>query len=75
MMLILLLKIITKKGKAINVDLSKIKVAQNLAIHAQVRNLDNVIEIKLDKGKLEHNPAIKAIFTHRTLPNHDSRRS
>lgn len=60
-----------KKGKAINVDLSKIKVAQNLAIHAQVRNLDNVIEIKLDKGKLEHNPAIKAIFTHRTLPNHD----
>ncbi|AZL84822.1 MULTISPECIES: FixH family protein [Aliivibrio] len=60
-----------KKGKAINVDLSKIKVAQNLSIFAKVRDLGDTIEIQLDKGKLEHNPAIKAIFTHRTLPDRD----
>ena len=58
-----------KKGKAINVDLSKIKVAQNLSIFAKVRDLGDTIEIQLDKGKLEHNPAIKAIFTHRTFPD------
>ena len=62
-----------KKGKAINIDLSKIKVAQELSIFAKVRSVGNTIEIEIeiDKGKLEHNPAINATFTHRTLPNHD----
>lgn len=60
-----------KKGKAINVDLSKIKVAQELSIFAKVRSVGSTVEIEVDKGKLDHNPAIKAIFTHRTLPNHD----
>ncbi len=60
-----------KKGKAINIDLSKISVAKDMAILAKVRAIDNMVEIQFDKGKLVNNPAIKAIFTHRTLPNHD----
>ncbi|MFV0446892.1 MAG: FixH family protein [Vibrio sp.] len=60
-----------KKGKGINVDLSKIHVAKDLALNAVVYSQGNDIVIEFDKGKLEHYPAIQAMFAHRTLPDRD----
>ncbi|ANU36439.1 FixH family protein [Vibrio scophthalmi] len=60
-----------KKGKGINIDLSKIKVAKKLAINASALSDGNAIVLTLDKGTLEHFPAIHATFAHRTLPDRD----
>ncbi|MFA0414027.1 FixH family protein [Vibrio renipiscarius] len=60
-----------KKGKGINIDLSKISVAEELAINASVVSIDKTIEITLNKGQLEHYPALQATFAHRTLPDRD----
>lgn len=60
-----------KKGKGINVDISKINVAKELGLSAQVVSDENAIVITFDKGTLDHFPAITAMFAHRTLPDRD----
>ncbi|WP_367986425.1 FixH family protein [Vibrio sp. NTOU-M3] len=60
-----------KKGKGINIDLSKINIAKELKLGASVYSDGNDIVIRFDKGELEHYPAITAMFAHRTLPDRD----
>lgn len=60
-----------KKGKGINVDITKINVAKELNLSASVSSDGNSIVIQFDKGDLDHYPAITAMFAHRTLPDRD----
>ncbi|OIQ26352.1 FixH family protein [uncultured Vibrio sp.] len=60
-----------KKGKGINVDISRVNVAQELGLKATIRSEANTVVIQLDKGELVHYPAITAMFAHRTLPDRD----
>ena len=60
-----------KKGKGINVDLTKINVARELGLNASVSSAGDTILIKFQKGQLPHYPALTATFTHRTLPDRD----
>lgn len=60
-----------KKGKGINIDISKVNVAKELGLSAKVDSDAKSISIQLDKGELTHYPAIKAMFVHRTLPDRD----
>ncbi|MGF1849538.1 FixH family protein, partial [Vibrio lentus] len=60
-----------KKGKGINVDISKVNIAKELGLSASVNEKGNSVIITLDKGKLDHFPAISAMFVHRTLPDRD----
>ncbi|OBT12183.1 hypothetical protein A9264_03345 [Vibrio sp. UCD-FRSSP16_10] len=60
-----------KKGKGINIDLSKVSVAQDLKLSAVVYSSDNSIIIELDKGDLPNYPALDIEFSHRTLADRD----
>ncbi len=60
-----------KKGKGINVDISKVNIAKELGLSASVNEKGNSVIITLEKGKLDHFPAINAMFVHRTLPDRD----
>ncbi|MDE1514170.1 MAG: FixH family protein [Vibrio sp.] len=60
-----------KKGKAINLDLSKVKVAQALQLQATVYSQGTEVIIQLDKGQLSYFPALQALFAHRTLAERD----
>ncbi|WP_114785675.1 FixH family protein [Vibrio tetraodonis] len=60
-----------KKGKAINIDISKINVAKDLHLSATVSSENNNVVISFNKGQLKHYPAITALFAHRTLPDRD----
>jgi hypothetical protein len=60
-----------KKGKGINIDISKMNVARDLGLNATVSSGDDTLVISLVKGKLPHFPALMATFTHRTLPDRD----
>ncbi|EGA68891.1 hypothetical protein VISI1226_20824 [Vibrio sinaloensis DSM 21326] len=60
-----------KKGKGINIDISKINVAKDLELSASVHSEGNTVVIKFDKGQLDHFPALTAMFAHRTLPDRD----
>ena len=60
-----------KKGKGINIDISKMNVARDLGLNANISSLDNNIVIGFTKGSLTHYPALTATFTHRTLPDRD----
>ncbi len=60
-----------KKGKAINIDLSRIKEAQALGLSATVASNQNTVLVQFDKGKLESYPALIITFTHRTLADQD----
>ncbi|CAH6930359.1 conserved hypothetical protein [Vibrio chagasii] len=60
-----------KKGKGINVDISKVNIAKELGLSASLNEKGNSVIITLDKGKLGHFPAISAMFVHRTLPDRD----
>ncbi|NAZ70035.1 FixH family protein [Vibrio toranzoniae] len=60
-----------KKGKGINVDISKVNIAKELGLSASINEKGNSVIITLDKGKLDHFPAINAMFVHRTLPDRD----
>ena len=60
-----------KKGKGINVDISKVNIAEELGLSASLNEKGNSVIITLDKGKLKHFPAISAMFVHRTLPDRD----
>ncbi|KAB0464894.1 MULTISPECIES: FixH family protein [Vibrio] len=60
-----------KKGKGINVDISKVNIAKELGLSASINEKGNSVIITLNKGKLDHFPAINAMFVHRTLPDRD----
>ncbi|MDB1123887.1 FixH family protein [Vibrio algarum] len=60
-----------KKGKGINIDLSKIKQASSIGLSASVSSNSDMVTIKFDKGELEVYPALTVIFTHRTLADRD----
>ncbi|MGR5233338.1 FixH family protein [Vibrio rotiferianus] len=60
-----------KKGKGINIDISKMNVAHDLGLNATVSSDKNTVVIAFNKGELPHFPALTATFTHRTLPDRD----
>lgn len=60
-----------KKGKGINIDISKEKAAQDLKLKANVISVGNDIVIQFNKGEMQHYPAISAMFAHRTLADQD----
>jgi hypothetical protein len=60
-----------KKGKGINIDISKMNVARDLRLNANISSNSNTVVIHFNKGELTHYPALTAIFTHRTLPDRD----
>ncbi|MBR9874576.1 MAG: hypothetical protein GYB23_09950 [Vibrionaceae bacterium] len=60
-----------KKGKGINIDISKMNVARDLNLNAHISSNRNTVVIHFDKGELAHYPALTATFTHRTLPDRD----
>lgn len=60
-----------KKGKGINIDISKLNVAKELGLNASVSSENKAIFIEFNKGQLAHYPALNATFTHRTLPDRD----
>ncbi|MDR9826838.1 FixH family protein [Vibrio sp. FNV 38] len=60
-----------KKGKGINIDLSKVSRAQELGLSAEISQINKQMIITLDQGELNHYPALKVMYAHRTLPDHD----
>ncbi|KGY11240.1 CcoH [Vibrio tubiashii] len=60
-----------KKGKGINVDISKQNVAKELELSASAYSEGDDVIIAFDKGLLDHFPAITVMFAHRTLPDRD----
>jgi hypothetical protein len=60
-----------KKGKGINIDLSRIERAQSLALSASVQSDGNSIYVQFDKGQLAFYPALTVTFSHRTLADKD----
>ncbi|MBU2898939.1 FixH family protein [Vibrio hepatarius] len=60
-----------KKGKGINIDISKLNIANDLGLSASITSFSSDIIITFDKGRLKHFPAITALFAHRTLPDRD----
>ncbi|WP_038174745.1 MULTISPECIES: FixH family protein [Vibrio] len=60
-----------KKGKGINVDISRVSTAKELGLSAAVSSEGNTIVVQFEKGQLDHYPAITAMFAHRTLPDRD----
>ncbi|CAH0525984.1 FixH family protein [Vibrio hippocampi] len=60
-----------KKGKGINIDLTKIDAAKVLGLNASVASQDSDVVIQVDKGQLDYFPALTVTFTHRTLPDRD----
>ncbi|WP_100752316.1 FixH family protein [Vibrio salilacus] len=60
-----------KKGKGINVDISRVSTAKELGLSAAVSSEGNTIVVLFEKGQFDHYPAITAMFAHRTLPDRD----
>ncbi|MDX1301763.1 FixH family protein [Photobacterium sp.] len=60
-----------KEGKAINVDLSRLRVSDALKLKASVNVDENSIVLNFDKGDLAAYPNLRVTFTHRTLANND----
>ena len=60
-----------KKGKAINRDLSRLRVADALNLKATVSVKAADIIVNFDKGELVNHPNLRVTFTHRTLANKD----
>ncbi|MEJ2766118.1 FixH family protein [Photobacterium sp. MCCC 1A19761] len=60
-----------KKGKAINLDLSRLRVADALQLKASVSVAESDIVVNFNKGELKSNPNLRVTFTHRTLANKD----
>ncbi|OAN17902.1 hypothetical protein A3K86_03010 [Photobacterium jeanii] len=60
-----------KKGKAINLDLSRLKVADALKLKANVQVEGDQVTVNLNKGELKQLPNLRVTFTHRTLANKD----
>jgi len=60
-----------KEGKAINVDISRLRVSDALKLKASVNVDENSIVLNFDKGELADYPNLRVTFTHRTLANND----
>ena len=60
-----------KKGKGINIDLSKIDAAKSQELSATITSTGQQIVVHFDKGQLTHYPALNVMFAHRTLPDRD----
>ncbi|MGF1765403.1 FixH family protein [Aliivibrio kagoshimensis] len=60
-----------KKGKGINVDLSRLKVADELELNASIVSDDKMVIIRFNKGQLQSYPSLKVTMTHRTLADKD----
>lgn len=62
-----------KKGKGINIDISKVNAAKDLNLKANIVSDGSDIIIQFDKGNMPHFPALSAMFAHRTLADKDFR--
>ncbi|HIF9075792.1 TPA: FixH family protein [Photobacterium damselae] len=60
-----------KKGKAINLDLTRLHQAQALNVKAELSLNHNDVQIQLDKGQLTQYPTLRVTFSHRTLADKD----
>ncbi|WP_087023723.1 FixH family protein [Thaumasiovibrio subtropicus] len=60
-----------KRGKAINIDLSRITLANEKRIQAWIDFDTQSGAIRLNRGDLDTHPTLRAIFTHRTLADKD----
>lgn len=60
-----------KKGKAINIDLSKINEARMLGLSAGIVSTAKGVNVHFEKGELNFYPALTVTFTHRTLADKD----
>ncbi|WP_120510821.1 FixH family protein [Photobacterium salinisoli] len=60
-----------KKGKGINQDFSRLRVADALKIKADIKVIEQDITLSLDKGELPDFPTLRVLFTHRTLAEKD----
>ncbi|KDM91446.1 FixH family protein [Photobacterium galatheae] len=60
-----------KKGKGINQDFSRLRVADALQIHGDISVQDTNIVLRLNKGELKSYPTLRVMFTHRTLAEKD----
>ncbi|MGF1724910.1 FixH family protein [Photobacterium nomapromontoriensis] len=60
-----------KKGKAINLDLSRLRVADALKLKASVTVNGHEIMVHFNKGELKTHPNLRVTFTHRTLADRD----
>jgi hypothetical protein len=60
-----------KKGKGINIDISKVNVAKDLSLGATIITQGNDLILAFEKGDLGLYPALNVSFAHRTLPDRD----
>ncbi|QIA63348.1 hypothetical protein GT360_07370 [Vibrio astriarenae] len=60
-----------KKGKGINIDLSKVNKAKELGLSALIDQKEQQMVLTLKQGSLSHFPALKVMYAHRTLPDQD----
>ena len=56
-----------KKGKAINLDLSRLKVADALKLKASLQVVDDEITLNFDKGELTQYPNLR-VLSIKTVP-------
>ncbi|QUJ68811.1 FixH family protein [Photobacterium sp. GJ3] len=60
-----------KKGKGINQDFSRLRVADALHLQANISVAESNIVLAFNKGDLKAYPTLRVTFTHRTLPDQD----
>ncbi len=60
-----------KKGKAVNLELSKFEKAKDLYLHADLFINDGVVTVEFTKGDHRNAPALKLSFYHTTLKEKD----
>lgn len=60
-----------KAGKGINIDISRLKKADELSISAFLSAQNDTAIFTLDKGQLETFPTLRVTFQHRTLADKD----
>ncbi len=60
-----------KEGKGINIDLSRLRKADELDISAELAADDESAIFTLDKGQLDQFPTLNVTFQHRTLADRD----
>lgn len=60
-----------KKGKAINLELSKFEKAKALYLHGELAVTNDRVSFKFTKGDSSNVSALKVSFYHRTIKAHD----
>ena len=60
-----------KKGKAINLELTKFEKAKALFLHGELNVTNERVSFKFTKGDYTNVPALKLSFYHRTIKAHD----